>query len=398
MAFASLTNELEALSLSGPDFLLFEPKEDCAWLEQSLDDIPRYLFRVSTPRSDGITDALWTKSKDVRKNRPYNKVNILARQDKSEVARMLNIHLRWWGTLLDPDNLVSWTSSLLFALQYVFYRHYSSKDRSSLDRIDLCVVDTATSPKGVFVRDMNLIHIFHSFHQNLRKFEDLRMKRYRGLTGSYYFGEYLSQGALKIEDKCQIVSAQAIVDHGLFDIRPEFSDPLPPKGTPWADKVISLREVFYVKESPGITETGIRAALDIAELFGEIWRLPLAANLIVLVPFRANDHTVLQALNAIEKENCSPSKTKVKAYDTLPEVQQFAAIMRMLYENFCLTKLRDYLGEVEAQLRSAIVAALDKDLNLGSHSTLVNATYDTVLRKLDTIEMLSGLIRSEISS
>lgn len=55
---------------------------------------------------------------------------------------MLYIHLRWWGTLSDPDNLVSWTSSLLFALQYVFYRHYSSKDGSSLDTIDLCVVDT----------------------------------------------------------------------------------------------------------------------------------------------------------------------------------------------------------------------------------------------------------------
>lgn len=68
MAFATLTNELEAFSLSGPDFLLFEPKEESAWLKQSLDDIPRYLFRVSTPQSDGITDALWTKSKDVRNN------------------------------------------------------------------------------------------------------------------------------------------------------------------------------------------------------------------------------------------------------------------------------------------------------------------------------------------
>lgn len=53
---------------------------------------------------------------------------------------------------------------------------------------------------------------------------------------------------------------------------------------------------------------------------------------------------------AIEKENCSPSKTKVKAYDTLPEVQQFAAIMRMLYENFCLTKLKGELIEAELYL------------------------------------------------
>lgn len=59
--------------------------------------------------------------------------------------------------------------------------------------------------------------------------------------------------------------------------------------------------------------------------------------------------------------------------------------------------MTDYLGEVEPKLRNALVVVLDKDLNLGSHSTLVNATQDTVLRKLDTIEMLSGLIRSKIS-
>ncbi|KAF2808307.1 uncharacterized protein BDZ99DRAFT_51643 [Mytilinidion resinicola] len=240
---------------------------------------------------------------------------------------MLFRHLRWRGTSSDPDNLVSWTSSLLFALQYMFYRHYSSKDGSSIAAIYLCMVDTAAFLKGVFVRDMDLIRIFRSFDLDLRNFKGLRTKRHRELKGSYYFGEYLSQGALKIEDKCEIVSAQAVIDHGLFKIRPEFSEPLSPKDTPWADKVIALREVLYVKESPSITETGIRAALDIAQLFGGTWRLLLAANLIALLPFRSNDHAILQAFNAAsftgmlyveqhlltsaanDKENCSPSST-----------------------------------------------------------------------------------------
>ncbi|KAF2185513.1 hypothetical protein K469DRAFT_687847 [Zopfia rhizophila CBS 207.26] len=89
------------------------------------------------------------------------------------------------------------------------------------------------------------------------------------------------------------------------------------------------------------------------------------------------------AKRANEKENCSPSKTRVMAYGMLPEVQQFAAIMKTLYGDFCLTKLR--------------VVALDKDLNLGSHSTLVKASHDAVLRKLDMIEMLSRQVHSEIS-
>lgn len=295
MALANVVNEMQALRLSEASFLLFEPNDNYAWLRQNLNDIPRYLFRITTPRSDGTTDELWTKSKDARYDRPHSAVDILARQDKSEVARMLLRHLRWWGTPSDPDNLVSWTSSLLFALQYMFYRHYSSKDGSSMATIHLCVVDTTAFPKGVFIRDMDLIRIFRSFDRDLRNFEGLRTKRHGELTGSYYFGEYFSQGALRIENKCQIVSAQAIINHGLFEIRPEFSEQLPPEDTPWANKVIALREAFYLTESPSITEVGIRAALAIAELFGGRWRLPLAASLVALLPSRSNNRAILQA-------------------------------------------------------------------------------------------------------
>jgi len=143
-----------------------------------------------------------------------------------------------------------------------------------MDTIYLYVVDTAAFLKGVFVRAMDLVRIFHSSDTDLRNFEGLRTKKHRELTGSYYFGEYLSQGALKIEGSCRIISAQAMIDHGLL---------LPPKGTPWAEKVVSMRDIFYLKESPDITETGICAALDIVELFKRTLRLPLAANLLELV-------------------------------------------------------------------------------------------------------------------
>ena len=105
------------------------------------------------------------------------RVDILAKDDNQQVAGTLNRHLRWWGKPTDPDNLVSWTSSLLFAFQYIFYRHNHSRDRSSLDRIDLCIVDTATFPEGVFLPDMDLIYAYRSFDENLRDLEDLRRKK-----------------------------------------------------------------------------------------------------------------------------------------------------------------------------------------------------------------------------
>lgn len=37
-------------------------------------------------------------------------------------------------------------------------------------------------------------------------------------------------------------------------------------------------------------------------------------------------------------------------YDLLPEVQQFAVIMKMLYEDFCLTKLKSKSMEAELDM------------------------------------------------
>ena len=192
MALGDLADELHTLSLSEPEYLLFNPTGDKLWLREKFDGIPRYLFRVFTPNSDGTTDRFWVKSKDAK----YSSAD--SRVDNQRVASMLNRHLRWRGKDEDPDNWVSWTSSLLFALQYIFYRHIDSRDGSSLDRIYLCVVDTVSFPKGVFLRDMDLIDAYRSFDTNLLDLEGLRRTKHRHFAGSFYFGEYLSQGLSRI--------------------------------------------------------------------------------------------------------------------------------------------------------------------------------------------------------
>lgn len=83
---------------------------------------------------------------------------------------------------------------------------------------------------------MDLIRTYSLFDTSLRNLEGLRTETH---VGSYYFGEYLSQGALKIEDKCQIVSAQEIIDQGLFSLHPELGKP------GWANEVVLLCEGFY---------------------------------------------------------------------------------------------------------------------------------------------------------
>ncbi|KAL2011936.1 hypothetical protein VTN00DRAFT_4654 [Thermoascus crustaceus] len=190
ITLADLTDELQAFGLSEPEpeYLLFDPTGDkaCGFERNSV----TYLATS------------WVKSKDARYGRVNSTVDIFAMDNNQQVASMLNTHLRLWGSHEDPDNLVAWTSSLLFALQYIFYRHADSRDKSCLDEIDLCVVDTASFPEGVFFQDMHLIRVYRSFDTSLQRLEGLRRKKHRDFTIYFYFGEYLSQGALKIEDKC----------------------------------------------------------------------------------------------------------------------------------------------------------------------------------------------------
>ncbi len=363
MVHEGLTEKLQALGLSEPKYLPFNPTGDKGWLREKFDEIPRYLFRVSTPKSDGTTDRFWVKSKDARRACADSRVDVLASDRNQHVASMLNRHLRWWGKSTDSDNFVSWTSSLLFALQYIFYRHTSSRDGSSLDSIYLCIVDTNSFPKGTFIRDIDLIRAYSLFDSGLKDFEGLRTRKHRDFAGSFYFGEYLSQGALKIEDKCQLVSAQAIIDLGLFKLQPGFSKSMVAKKPAWANEVIRLREVFYqnLENLQPATKEELEAAINIAQLFGPSWRLPIAANLISLLPRQTQDEVIFQAFTAApftglaallllpsnkltgkveERDNCSPSKTKVMVYDTLPEVQQYDDIMRSVHKYNCLTKMK----------------------------------------------------------
>ncbi|KAH7110420.1 hypothetical protein B0J13DRAFT_200320 [Dactylonectria estremocensis] len=290
---STLTERLQNLGLFDSSFLAFNPTGEKAWIKANFDDVPPYLIRVFTPQSAGSTDECWVKSRDARYSNKLSAVDIFTR-DNDHVANMLNIHLRWWGKSGDSDNVTSWTGSWLFALQYIFHLHKNIRDASSLDDIKICMIDTTLFPKGYFVRDMDLIRAYEQFNPGLRDLGRLRSKKHKHYGGSYYFGEYLSQGALRIERKCKIVPASAVVDNGLFTIQPlfrEFENWEVTRTPPWANEVIRLREDFYGTESE-IHQDEIQASIDIAKLFGPDFRLPMAAGLIGLLPRRADDASI----------------------------------------------------------------------------------------------------------
>ncbi|KAK4245800.1 hypothetical protein C7999DRAFT_16027 [Corynascus novoguineensis] len=334
MASQALTEGLQALSLYDADFnpdpnpvcLPFCPTGDKEWVQEKF-EVPRYLFRVFTPKSCGYTDILWAKSMDARGAKSTSSLDIFARDDK-RVAEMLYLHLNWWKG--PEDNLVSWTSSLLFAIVYIFYLHASHRDGSDFNDISLCVLDTTDLPKGVLLRDMDLIRAYSSSHKRLQQFERFRLqKKHEKYSGSFYFGEYFSQGALKIEGKCQIVSAQEMIGRGLYDLQPEFktfAEWEKQEKPPWANPVIMIREIYYQAELnwQRISMNEREAAMNIAALFGPRWRLPMAANLIAMLPHRVEESDILQAFRAV----------------SFSKVERFGDIMRSIYREFCLLKIK----------------------------------------------------------
>jgi len=147
--------------------------------------------------------------------------------------------------------------------------------------IEICVIDTTEFEPRVFIRDMDPIEAFAADHAALQKLRDLRT------GGEYYFGEYLSQGALRIEGKCQIISAEAMIGKGLLSLRPEFEMAYYIKTCGWAKDVVEMRDSLYEQQQqqpPSVRLETFQSAIEIGQLFGPHWRLPIATNLVALTP------------------------------------------------------------------------------------------------------------------
>jgi hypothetical protein len=287
-----LTETLRNIGLSvapeDSEHLLFRPQADSGLASTAFDHIPRYLFRVASPKSAGTTNETWVRSESASQSGNSYTDDIffdLNIEKRTTIARTLNLHLRWWPKDGLRNNFVSWTSSLLFAIQYIYYRHLSREDGSSLEKIKLYVIDTKRFPKGIFLRDLDLIDAFWEF-DNHRTRANLENLRYIRNESENYFGEYLPQGSLKIVGKCEIISGQSLFkDDRLRRLQPhfrEFHDIPVRNGKPiWVKEVIRLREAVWRATDEGIVSSAemsdrLEALKEIVQKLNPSWRYSLA--------------------------------------------------------------------------------------------------------------------------
>ncbi len=102
---------------------------------------PRYLYRLAAPQTAGSTTTSTVVPPTVTHQTDIFHLPI------QKAATLLLNHLLWERGYENGYNLMSWTSSLLFALQYALYRHW--KDGDDLNQIQLIILDTTLFPRNL---------------------------------------------------------------------------------------------------------------------------------------------------------------------------------------------------------------------------------------------------------
>ena len=249
---------IRVLSNSPAGPTLFYPPASLNTKSLNFDAVPQYLFRTFDKASSGRNDeSVIASIASIIGSHESSRTDILT-LERHRATELLYTHLKkpcFDGE--ESDNLMSWTSSLLFAIQYAVWRLRVRRWRPS--DIKICAVDTRNFPRGQFAQDIWLLKAYHATAKRLGKkpipsFFDFRLEK-----EDFYNGEYLSQGAVNHTDRSCVVSLEHLTQAGLFQLYPEFEDA---RGSEkWTLRVLGLRQNWSVEQ--GTTDREIQLALRV---------------------------------------------------------------------------------------------------------------------------------------
>ncbi|KAF5718377.1 hypothetical protein FGLOB1_1677 [Fusarium globosum] len=262
----------------------------------SFDHTPSYLFRLYTPNSAGSTDIshvaspAWVEGSSQKDAKGFDCDMDLLQLPSDQAAKRLSAHLEWKCQYRSPCNLMSWSSSLLFLLQYGLFRHTTDFERPALSDIHLIMIDTRNFPRQTFLRDLDAMNHFE------RHCSQLGARR-KGRLGHWYFGEYLTQGNLDIHGKCSQVSIQQLIDCRLFELCPDLNKPYNNWGK-WPMSVRSIRG--QLEFSKAVSQKKLRIAMAMAQVgVTDQFVVPFSLMLLALHGTQPDKHIVVDSFRAM---------------------------------------------------------------------------------------------------
>ncbi|KAF7953046.1 hypothetical protein EAE96_006267 [Botrytis aclada] len=241
-------------------------------------DIPHYLFRTFDTVSSGKNDnSVVASLASVYKSPRDSRIDLLS-LSADKAIDMMHTHLK--KSLRGgehTDNLVSWTSSLLFAIQYAIWRR--RKFSCSAANIQICAVDTRRFPRGQFAPDMWLLQAYRTAAKKGGDAE--KFFRFRLEYEEFQNGEFLSQGSVHHGGRSCVVSLEKLQESGLYNLYPEFAEK---EGMNWWSKrVLALRGLWLKEQLTSAQE------LDFAEMVARkcFHAFETAEMMLILLTFKA---------------------------------------------------------------------------------------------------------------
>lgn len=245
-------------------------KTDCAGL------IPRYLFRTYSDSSQGINACPRFLSQATVKGVQHSSLYDIP---KEEARFMIENHLLWGR---ESTEFISWTSSLLWALQYAVRKRAKWKDQN----ITICVLDIVQAP----VQQQQRIYPV----PNLLCVYDIPS---RG-RDYYYHAEYLAHSIVEVSDKSlSVISFKALISAGLFELLPELDDKC--GRVLLAKRVPQLRSLYFTYPCK-ISPKELLLVKRLAAGFGTDWILPISLAFLSLRQREKKDEVLLRVIAPLD--------------------------------------------------------------------------------------------------
>ncbi|KAM0715815.1 hypothetical protein Q7P37_008329 [Cladosporium fusiforme] len=241
---------------------------------EDLPDTPRYLFRAFDAASSGESNSTVVASTASKYRKEISRTDLLSLGPGDRAERLCaHLNKKCFGEADHSDDLMSWSSSLLFVLQYAIWR--CSKGGRSPAEVYICVVDTTRFPRGQFARDTWLLEQGRNGQDANPKVQNVMGLRQRG----YDNGEYLSQGFLVHQNRSKVVTLDQMIQSGLYELYPEFDDPRGKEQ--WTNRVRDLRTMWANSKSTSHEELYVASRLA-TKCFQGLQPSELAIHLLML--------------------------------------------------------------------------------------------------------------------
>lgn len=261
-----------------------------------------------------------------------------------DVARaQLRQHLAW--TKFIDDEFISWTSSLLWALQFAVRKTKKSTEHE----LRVCVLDTSRFHTSTFFSAPHLIQYF-------------RLSEYSDIIDKYHTTEYLAHGSLNVRNCSSTVSLACLRENGLFDLMPELDE------EHWKQRLFlrvrNLRWTMVSAVNP-LSAVTCQGALQTASTFGEKWTMVMMIAFLALRGSPQDSGELLRFIRELagkissnaplcahwliasqepERDFLEPLPPYEGHYVDAPELANFAEMMRLGFAEMQKIRLQESDG------------------------------------------------------